>query len=111
MSETITSGSWQPMAGHEDAFVEAWIEFASWASGMAGAGTLRLARDLNDPTRLVSYGNWETLDAVHAWKGTSEFRDRMARVLQHVDDFRPVELGTVATARAGAAALESAALA
>jgi heme-degrading monooxygenase HmoA len=110
MSETITSGSWQPRAGHEDAFVEAWMEFAAWASETPGAGTLRLACDLRDSARFVSYGDWQSLEAVHAWKGSSEFRDRMARVLQHVDDFRPAELETVATARAAAAARESAAL-
>jgi hypothetical protein len=33
MPEVCTSGAWKPNAGAEDAFVEAWAEFAGWASG------------------------------------------------------------------------------
>ena len=52
MSEFITSGAWRPKPGEDDAFIAAWGEFAAWASGMAGAGTLRLMRDLDDPSQL-----------------------------------------------------------
>jgi heme-degrading monooxygenase HmoA len=100
MSQVYTTGSWQPGPGNEEAFVEAWESFAAWASTMPGAGTLRLTRDLHDPSRFVSFGSWETLDEVHAWKSSPEFRERMAQVLQHVADFRPAELGLVATVAA-----------
>ena len=107
MSEVITSGTWQPNPGSEDAFVAAWMEFATWASDMAGAGTLRLAQDLAEPHRFISYGNWETLEAVRGWKGSSEFREQMASVLQHVSDYRPAEYDSVATAHAGVASREA----
>jgi heme-degrading monooxygenase HmoA len=64
MSEIYTTGTWKPQAGKEDAFVEAWVEFASWASGMPGAGTLRLAHDVRDAQRFVSFGRWESIAAV-----------------------------------------------
>jgi hypothetical protein len=50
MSDVYTTGTWEVSAGNDDAFVEAWMEFAAWASGMPGAGVLSLARDLGDPT-------------------------------------------------------------
>jgi len=100
MSRIYTTGSWQPGPGNEDAFVEAWEAFAAWAGTMPGAGTLRLLRDLRDPSRFVSFGSWESLDEVHAWKSSQEFRERMAQVLQHVADFHPAELELVATADA-----------
>jgi heme-degrading monooxygenase HmoA len=98
MSQIYTTGSWQPNPGNEQAFVEAWETFAAWASTMPGAGTLRLTRDLRDPSRFVSFGSWESLDEVHAWKSSPEFRERMAQVLQHVGEFHPAELELVATA-------------
>jgi heme-degrading monooxygenase HmoA len=49
----------------------------------------------------VSYGAWEGTDAVRAWKSSPEFRERMAQVLQYVDDFRPTELDVVAVASPG----------
>jgi len=102
MTELITTGAWRPKEGAEDAFVAAWVEFASWASGMAGAGLLRLGRDARDPTRFVSFGTWVSAEAAHDWKASPEFRERMARVQEHVEQFEPAELDLVATVDAGA---------
>ena len=96
-----TTGTWKPNPGSEEAFVEAWSQFAGWASSMPGAGGLRLVRDLGDTGRFVSFGGWDDIDHVRAWKSSPEFRERMARVLQHVDDFQPTELALVATAEGG----------
>ena len=103
MTETYTTGTWTPTPEAVDAFVEAWTEFAAWASTMPGAGTLRLVRDTREPGRYVSFGDWADLDAVRSWKSSAEFRERMARVLQHVTDFQPSELALVASARHGTA--------
>ena len=103
MSTVYTSGSWQPSRGSEDAFVAAWQQFAAWASARPGAGTLQLVRDLHRPERFMSFGDWESIEQVHEWKSSPEFRERMARVLQHVDEFQPVELTLVASAENGSA--------
>jgi heme-degrading monooxygenase HmoA len=101
MPTIYTSGTWKPNPGSEQAFVDAWTKFASWASGMPGAGRLQLVRDIHEPETFVSFGDWESLDEVRAWKSSPEFRERMAHVLQHVDEFKPTELTLVATADAG----------
>jgi len=98
METVYTSGTWKPSPGREEAFVEAWKQFAAWASGRPGAGRLYLTRDLHDEGRYVSFGDWSSEDAVRSWKGLPEFKERMAHVLQHVADFKPAELGLVATA-------------
>lgn len=102
MSEVYTSGSWTPNPGSEQAFVEAWSSFATWASGIEGAGTLRLVRNLNEPGQFVSFGDWQSIDHVRAWKSSPDFRERMAQILQHVDTFRPTELELVAAVEDGA---------
>ena len=99
MSTVYTSGTWQPNPGSEEEFVKAWTQFAEWASGMLGAGTLRLVRDLSHAERFQSFGDWESIDDVRAWKSSPEFREWMAQVLQHVDGFTPAEFELVATAR------------
>ena len=101
MSTVYTSGTWKPSPGREDAFVEAWKQFAAWASQMPGAGTLHLVRDLEQPERFMSFGDWENIEQVRDWKSSPEFRERMARVLQHVDEFKPSELTLVAAAEHG----------
>ena len=103
MSTIYTSGNWQPNPGSEEAFVAAWEQFAAWASSMPGAGTLRLVRDLDRPDQFTSFGEWRMAADVRAWKSSPEFRERMAQVLQHVDEFRPAELTLVASAENGSA--------
>jgi len=103
MSTIYTSGNWRPNPGSEEAFVAAWEQFAAWASSMPGAGRLQLVRDLREPERFVSFGEWESVEQVRDWKSSPEFRERMAQVLQHVDEFRPAELTLVASAENGSA--------
>ncbi len=98
MSVIYTSGNWKPNHGSEEAFVAAWKQFAAWASSMPGAGRLQLVRDLREPERFVSFGDWGSIDQVRDWKSSPEFRERMARVLQHVDEFHPAELTLIASA-------------
>lgn len=101
MAEIYTTGTWKPRPGADEAFVEAWAEFAAWASGMPGAGTLRLTRDRHDPERFISFGAWGSDEAVRSWKAAPDFQERMARVLQHVDEFQASELGVVTVAESG----------
>jgi heme-degrading monooxygenase HmoA len=102
MAEVETTGTWMVDEAKQDAFVQAWAEFAVRASTMPGATTLTLGRDAGSPRRFVSFGPWDTADAAHAWKTNPEFKEHLANVLQHVDDFHNEELVVVATATAGA---------
>ena len=101
MTELITTGVWTVDPTKERAFVEAWTEFAIWASSMPGAGTLRLGQDSGEPRRFVSMAPWASTDSVRAWKTRPEFKEHMAQVLQHVDEFCPAELDVVAAAEHG----------
>ena len=104
MSEIYTTGVWRPKPGREREFVEAWTTFAGWAATMPGAGTLRLARDAGDPGRFVSLARWQNEDVVRAWKASPQFRERIGRVLQHVDGFEPAELTVMVDAAPAMAA-------
>jgi heme-degrading monooxygenase HmoA len=105
MTELITTGTWIVEDSKQAAFVDAWTEFASWASAMDGAKTLRLGRDARDRSRFVSFGPWDAASDVQAWKASPEFQERIARVLQHVSEFQPSELDVVASAVRGGAAV------
>jgi heme-degrading monooxygenase HmoA len=87
MAETYTSGVWTVKPGHEDDFMRAW--FVRWASESAGAGTFRLVRDLDSPSKFMSFAPWDSFDAQNAWKNLPDFRERIGRVRAHCDDFTP----------------------
>ena len=87
--ETYTSGAWTVKAGEEDAFVEAWTDFVTWASSFSGSGTFRLVRDVERPNSYLSFAPWDTFESQQAWKDQAEFRERIMRVRSHCDDFQP----------------------
>ena len=106
MSELTTKGTWIVDPAKEGDFVDAWATFAAWASAMPGSTMLRLARDEADERRFVSFAVWESPEAVRAWKSGPEFKERMAHVPQHVDEFLPEELLVVARGEQGKKTIE-----
>jgi heme-degrading monooxygenase HmoA len=101
MYEKFTHGRFEVEPSNEDAFVEAWSEFAAWVSQRPGAGTLRLVRDLRNSGRFVSLGQWDEADAIRAWKSSTEFKERLGRVVKHAAEFEPTELVTLVRVTGG----------
>jgi heme-degrading monooxygenase HmoA len=103
MYEIFTHGRFEVAPGNEEAFVQAWSEFAAWASERPGAGTLRLVRDLRTEGRFVSFGQWDDAEAVSAWKSSPEFKERIGRVVAQASEFEPTELVTLVRVERGRA--------
>ena len=89
MAETYTSGVWIVKPGEEEAFVQEWTDFVTWASSMPGSGSFRLVRDVEHPGTYLSFAPWESFDAQNSWKEQPEFRERIMRVRSHCEDFQP----------------------
>jgi heme-degrading monooxygenase HmoA len=87
MAESYTMGFWTAKAGEEDALVAAWTEFSEWIRQQPGVGEMRLVRDLKEPQKFISFADWDSIESIHAWKSTPEFRERIGRVKQHTDEF------------------------
>jgi quinol monooxygenase YgiN len=104
MTELVTSGTWVVDDAKTEAFMDAWATFAEWSSSQAGAGTLRLGRDGAVPGRYVSFAAWDSAEHVRAWKSNPDMPERLAKVLQYVDDFHSSELDVVVAAGPGSAA-------
>jgi heme-degrading monooxygenase HmoA len=100
--ETYTSGTWTVRAGEEEAFIDDWRAFAETASSIAGSGTLRLTRELGDPSRFLSFAAWESADAAREWTESDAFREQLERVKAHTTDFASRLLELVVAVEAGA---------
>src|SRR5438067_11045700 len=101
MYEIFTYGRFEVESANEEAFMDAWSEFAAWVSAQPGAVTLRLVRDVRNPGRFVSFGQWEDAEAVHAWKSSAAFKERLGRVVKHASEFEPTELVVLKKAEGG----------
>ncbi|MGH2566758.1 MAG: putative quinol monooxygenase [Bacteroidota bacterium] len=105
MTETnkpYTLGNWLVKEGNEQAFIEEWKAFARWtASNQPGAGTGYLLQDPERPQQFVSFGSWNDLEAIKAWRDRPEFKSFVEKVKRLCESFQPHTLRLVATSEEG----------
>jgi len=97
MGQPYTMGNWVAKPGREEEFVAAWLELAEWTKREIGAPSATLLRDIGDPTRFVSFGPWDSLEAIDAWRALPGFRERVERIRGFLESFEPNTLELVAT--------------
>ena len=84
------AGIWQVRPGNEQAFIETWEEFSAWtALHQRGSGYGNLLQDIENPSRFISYGPWDSVESVRAWRQQPEFRKAIARFLDLCDQITP----------------------
>lgn len=91
MTDAYTMGFWTAKPGEEDALIAAWTEFADWIKTQQGVRTLRLVRDVKEPAKFISFADWDGMESVQAWKASGEFKQRIANVKRHTDEFTAAE--------------------
>jgi heme-degrading monooxygenase HmoA len=94
MGQTYSQTTWIVKPGSEDEFVRRWQELAAW-SAAHGLAKSTLLRDNERRNRFVSFGPWESLDAVRRWRGMPDFHERIQRVQEVLEGFEPHTLEQV----------------
>lgn len=96
MQTPYTHTTWRVKAGQEDEFVRRWQEWVEWShrQGLTAQGLL--LRDLESPQTFVSFGPWESVEAVRNWRSLAGYQERVARLREVVDGFEPRTLELVA---------------
>lgn len=98
MGQLYTHGRWVVKEGQEAAFQAAWQEFAEWTNAnISGAvnGEARLLQDLDDPRIFFSFGPWESLEAIQAWRASDGFQERIGRMRDLLASFEAHTMRTV----------------
>jgi heme-degrading monooxygenase HmoA len=95
VAEPYTSTTWIVKPGQEDEFVRRWTEFAEWSAGQGLAAPAMLLRDVDEPTRFVSFGPWENLQMIWRWRGLTGFQERVASLNEVLVSFEPRTLELV----------------
>ena len=65
-------------------------------SACPGAGWAKLLRDTADENRFITFGPWESTDAIGAWRALDGWKERIGRVRELLDGFEPATLDLVA---------------
>jgi heme-degrading monooxygenase HmoA len=90
MSELYTCGTWTVAPGREDDFVAAWQDLADWTlEAMPGARWAQLVQDTERPNVFLSFGPWESDEAIAAWRESAGFQERVGRIRALLEGFEP----------------------
>ena len=81
--------TWIVRPENEDEFVRRWAKFAEWSSAEGLAASAKLLRDVDDPSRFISFGPWETLEAIRRWRALEGFQQHVQALSEVVEDFEP----------------------
>jgi heme-degrading monooxygenase HmoA len=65
-------------------------------SEVPGSTWGKLLRDSSTPNRFVSFGPWESGDAIAAWRALPGWEERVERLRELLDGFEPSTLELVA---------------
>ena len=91
--QPYTMGIWKVKPGNEEAFASAWKTFADWSfKNQEGAGHGYLLEDPENPQSFVSFGWWESVDAIRKWRARPEFNEFVGKAKALCDDFQPKSL-------------------
>jgi heme-degrading monooxygenase HmoA len=90
VGQPFTSGNWLVTPGNEEEFVRRWTAFTTWAQKEAsGAQGFVLLRHVDDPRHFVSFGSWESEEAVDRWRSSPEFARYLGACRELCEEFRP----------------------
>jgi heme-degrading monooxygenase HmoA len=97
MPQLFTHGRWVVKPGREEDFVAAWRDFAEWTLANV-EGSLRgwLLRDREQRNRFFSFGPWESLEAIEAWRASAGFQERVGGFQELLESFEPYTLDLAA---------------
>ena len=101
MAAIYTHGMWHVKEGREEEFVAAWQAFAQMGMDIAGAQGVRLIQDLDRKNIFFSFGGWDTVEKVQAFREDQAFQaavDKMSEMLDRFEIFTGaarVDLGEV----------------
>src|SRR5215211_2464103 len=88
MSEYFSSGSWTAAPGREDDFVAAWTDYVRWTTENApGSRSGTLLQHRSQPNRFVSFGRWDSAEALDDWRGSEGFEEHVASIRELCEEF------------------------
>ncbi|HDR73080.1 MAG TPA: antibiotic biosynthesis monooxygenase [Methanoculleus sp.] len=95
--ELFTVGLWTVKSGNEEEFVKKWQAFARWSlDAMEGGSWAYLLQDAEQKNRFISFGPWDSLETIAAWRNKPEFKSAIAEFRDLCEEVTPGTMKEVA---------------
>ena len=83
-------GLWTVKPGKEEVFRAAWEEFARWTmENIPGTGEVWMLQGVDQKNRFISFGSWQSKEAMVAWRQHPRFREAFLRFKELCDEITP----------------------
>lgn len=87
--QPYSSGDWLVKPGQEEAFITAWTDLAHWTSkNVTGAGKPYLIQEVTNPQHFISFGPWESTEAMQAWRQLPDFKEKLGKIATLCEQFQ-----------------------
>lgn len=101
--QPYTVGLWTVKTGMEKEFLKRWQRFAEWSiEGQQGAIEATMVNDLDNPQRFVSFGQWQSVKHIEAWRDNPERERRLAGLEELCEETQLLTCKKVANIRSRA---------
>ncbi len=98
MNQPYTLAQWSVKSGNEEKFIHEWRTFAAWTKkNQPGCGDGYLVQDTERPQRFISFGSWESADAIGEWRSSPQFIEFLGNARKLCDNIQPQTLKLVAS--------------
>lgn len=83
----FSAGDWTVKDGHDEQdFIEAWLASVDMDPPIEGLKVRpRLLKDLDRPGHFMSFAEWESREAIDAFRNRADFPDVIGRIREHAD--------------------------
>ncbi|RPJ79631.1 MAG: antibiotic biosynthesis monooxygenase [Alphaproteobacteria bacterium] len=82
-------GFWTVKTGKEEAFLKTWTDFANWTlHNQTGSLNVVMLQDSEQKNRFISFGPWENLDSLQAWRQRPEFKAAFLKFKKLCDEIK-----------------------
>lgn len=89
-------GFWTVKTGKEEAFLKTWTDFANWTlHNQKGSLNVVMLQDLDQKNRFISFGPWENLESIQAWRQRPEFKAAFLKFKELCDEIKPNTMKSV----------------
>jgi len=102
VGQPYSSGVWIAKLGREAEFIAAWQEFATWSlTTIEGGSWAKLLQDRTQSNRFVSFGPWDSLEQIEAWRSHAGFAERVGQIRELIESLEPSTLEAVVEVATG----------
>ncbi len=89
-------GFWTVKTGKEEAFLKDWTDFANWTlHNQKGSRNVVMLQDPEQKNRFISFGPWENLESLQAWRQRPEFKSAFLKFKELCDEIKPNTMKSV----------------